>query len=211
IHGEVTSSSESRSEHSIDDATQNTNSSSNLESEITNADRIAKNPSSSIENEFESLKEEQEKDEDIQWIKGLILENGVQKPKISIFESPTRRILYKQYDHFTLVDGILYRHSEDRYGFKTTQLVLPKQVVERIVNQVHSTIYNGHLGKSKTMSKITDRFYRPFLKDDIMRCVKCCDVCQKIKLTQPARHAELIYLTPCRPNQLITTDLAGPF
>ncbi|RNA09810.1 Retrovirus-related Pol poly from transposon [Brachionus plicatilis] len=84
-------------------------------------------------------------------------------------------------------------------------------VVERIVNQVHSTIYNGHLGKSKTKSKITDRFYRPFLKDDIMRCVKCCDVCQKIKLTQPARHAELIYLTPCRPNQLITTDLAGLF
>ncbi|RNA22772.1 retrovirus-related pol poly from transposon, partial [Brachionus plicatilis] len=125
--------------------------SSNSESEITNADRIALNPSSSIENEFASLKEEQEKDEDIQWIKGLILENGVQKPKISIFESPTRRILYKQYDHFTFVD------------------------------------------------------------DDIMRCVKCCDVCQKIKLTQPARHAELIYLTPCRPNQLITTDLAGPF
>ncbi|RNA08199.1 Retrovirus-related Pol poly from transposon, partial [Brachionus plicatilis] len=197
VISKVSTSSESGSEHSIDDATQNTNSSSNSESEITNADRIALNPSSSIENEFESLKEEQEKDEDIQWIKGLILENGVQKPKISIFESPTRRILYKQYDHFTLVDGILYRHSEDRYGFKTTQLVLPKQVVERIVNQVLSTIYNGHLGKSKTMSKITDRFYRPFLKDDIMRCVKCCDVCQKIKLTQPARHAELIYLTPC--------------
>lgn len=61
------------------------------------------------------------------------------------------------------------------------------------------------------MYKITDRFYRPFLKDDVKECVKCCDVCQKIKLTQPARHAELIYLTPCRPNQLITTDLAGPF
>ncbi|RNA27648.1 hypothetical protein BpHYR1_014785 [Brachionus plicatilis] len=62
-------------------------------------------------------------------------------------------------------------------------------MVERIVNEVHSIIYN----------------------DDIMRCVKCCDVCQKIKLTQPARHAELIYFTRCRPNQLITTDLAGPF
>ncbi|RNA31087.1 hypothetical protein BpHYR1_049920 [Brachionus plicatilis] len=57
---------QSGSEQSIDDATQNTNSSSNSESEITNADRIAQNPSSSIENEFESLKEEQEKDEDIQ-------------------------------------------------------------------------------------------------------------------------------------------------
>ena len=47
-----------------------------------------------------------------------------------------------------------------------------------------------------------------------MRCVKCCDVFQKIKLTQPARHAELIYLllrTPRRPIQLITTDLEGLF
>ncbi|RNA18355.1 hypothetical protein BpHYR1_006202 [Brachionus plicatilis] len=79
----ISSSSESGSEHSIDDATQNTNSSSNSESEITNADRIALNPSSSIENEFESLKEEQEKDEDIQWIKGLVWYTFVTERKLS--------------------------------------------------------------------------------------------------------------------------------
>ncbi|CAF0837309.1 unnamed protein product [Brachionus calyciflorus] len=49
------------------------------------------------------------------------------------------------------------------------------------------------------------------LKDEIKIFVKHCDVCQKIKSTQPKRHAELIYLTPSRPNEMITTDLTGSF
>ncbi|CAF0983933.1 unnamed protein product [Brachionus calyciflorus] len=42
-------------------------------------------------------------------------------------------------------------------------------------------------------------------------CIKLCDVCQKVKANKQEHKAELLYLSPCRPNQLITTDLAGPF
>ena len=41
--------------------------------------------------------------------------------------------------------------------------------------------------------------------------IQQCEMCQKVKLTQPARLAELLFLTPSVPNQLITTDIAGPF
>ncbi|RMZ99441.1 hypothetical protein BpHYR1_034098 [Brachionus plicatilis] len=134
-----------------------------------------------------SLWEEQEKDEDIQWIKGLILENGAEIRK----------------SQFLKAQHVVWFQNNATRLTKTNSRP----------NCQPSSQHNLQLSfrKIKTMSKITDRFYRPFLKDDIMRCVKCCDVCQNIKLTQPVRHAELIYLTPCRSNQLITTDLAGPY
>jgi len=57
-----------------------------------------------------------------------------------------------------IVEGILYRNSEDRNGYKLTQFVLPKQITVAIIKQIHSSVYNGHLGKSKTTHKITERF-----------------------------------------------------
>ena len=38
-----------------------------------------------------------------------------------------------------------------------------------------------------------------------------CDTCQKIKRTEKEQKALLIVIKPQRVNQLITTDLAGPF
>jgi hypothetical protein len=190
----------------------NDNSESTSASESdSNANVIAQNPNSTLQNEFESLRDEQLKDADIQWAKTLIKTNGDNKPKIHIFENITRKIFYKQYHNLTIIEGLLYRNSEDRNGFKITQFVLPKQIVQTVVKQIHSSIFNAHLGKSKTTHKITDRFYRPFLKDEIKECIKCCEICQKTKTTQPQRLAEMLYLTPCKPNQLITTDIAGPF
>ncbi|CAF1114592.1 unnamed protein product, partial [Brachionus calyciflorus] len=120
-------------------------------------------------------------------------EEHLNKPKINIFENIIRIILYKEYDNLIVKDGTLYRYSDDHN------------------DHIHSSIFNEHLGYSKTSSKISERFYRPFLKDDIKNCIKLCDVYQKVKANQREHKAELLYLTPCRPNQLIRTDLAGPF
>lgn len=160
---------------------------------------------------LDNLDEEQTKDEDIQWIKNLKIQHGDKKPNIKDFENENRRVLFKQFENLIIVNNTLYRNSEDRNGFKITQLVLPKQISKNLINQIHSSLFNGHLGKNKTTSKITERFYRPFLKEDIKKCVKECEVCQKTKKTQPERRAELMYLTPCRPNQIVTTDITGPF
>ncbi|RNA18647.1 hypothetical protein BpHYR1_010258 [Brachionus plicatilis] len=109
--------------------------------------------------QYRSLNNEQLKDEDIKWMIDLKKSQKDKKPKINIFENPVRQILYKQFDNLVMVEGVLYRHLEDRNGFLVTQFVLPKQ----------------------TNSKKNEGL------------------------------AELLYLTPCRPNQLITTDFSGPF
>jgi len=109
-----------------------------------------------------------------------------------------------------VVDNILYRTSEDTNGLSRTQFVLPKQITNEVIEQIHSSVYNAHLGRKKTMEKIIQRMYRPFLKEDIIKIVKSCDMCQKIKAQQSKNLAQLLYLTPMKPNQLITTDIAGP-
>ena len=52
--------------------------------------------------------------------------------------------------------------------------------------------------------------YRPMLKEEVIKVVQTCDICQKIKKEHSKKLAEMLYLTPTRPNQLITTDIAGP-
>ncbi|CAF0993979.1 unnamed protein product [Brachionus calyciflorus] len=156
-----------------------------------------------------SLIDDQLEDEDIQWLINIKNSNN-EKPKTNIFENIIRKILYKEYDNLIVKDGTLSRYSDDHNGNLITQFVFPKNSVQKIGDHIHSSIFNAHLGYSKTSSKISERFYRPFLKDDIKNCIKLCDVCQKVKANQQEHKAELLYLTPCRPNQLITTDLAGP-
>jgi hypothetical protein len=51
--------------------------------------------------------------------------------------------------------------------------------------------------------------YRPGLKNEVMEIVKTCDVCQKIKRNFSKRLAEMLILTPVKPNQIITTDIGG--
>ena len=92
-----------------------------------------------------------------------------------------------------------------------TQFVLPEQITDQVITQIHSSLYNAHLGRKKTTSKITERLYRPLLAERVKECLKRCDTCQKIKKTEKEHRAQLIYLKPYRTNQLITTDLAGPF
>ena len=52
----------------------------------------------------------------------------------------------------------------------------------------------------------------PFLSKRIDKCIKTCDVCQKIKISNRAKNlAQLIIIKPRRANQFVTTDLASPF
>ncbi|RNA25565.1 integrase core domain [Brachionus plicatilis] len=62
-----------------------------------------------------------------------------------------------------MVEGVPYRHSEDRNGFLVTQFVLPKQVVAEVVEHIHSSIFNAHLGRHKTTGKIIDHFTKLML------------------------------------------------
>ena len=176
-----------------------------------NIDVISMIPTSEPADEYTSFKEEQEKDADLEWIKAMIKTHGENKPSMDKFKNKVRRVLHHQYENLCLVEDILYHEAEDVNGYRYTQYVLPAHIVNKVINNVHSSIFCGHLGRKKTVEKIKARFYRPFLNQEVKLFIKTCDRCQRVKNTQPKRRAELQYLRASRPNQLVTLDLAGPY
>ena len=58
---------------------------------------------------------------------------------------------------------------------------------------------------------MTERFYRPFLGKEIETYVRSCDTCQKVKSSGNPNRAELNIILPQRTNEMVVTDMAGPF
>ncbi|RNA32062.1 Retrovirus-related Pol poly from transposon [Brachionus plicatilis] len=120
-------------------------------------------------NEYTSYLQEQKKDSDIVWISSLIEKFGEEKPEIEKFENVEQRLFYKEYDKLRLVENVLYRMYEDKNGLLINQFVMPKQIEEKIIKHIHESIFNGHLGRNKTMEKVTSRFYRPYIRKTFVK------------------------------------------
>ena len=176
-----------------------------------NVESIVVNPTSLNQNCYQASLEEQAKDPDIVWIKNLILDNIDNRPLIDTFENTIQRVLYKEYDNLRIIEGVVYRSSEDQNGLERLQFILPKHLVPIVLHKVHTQAYSGHLGRRKTKHILTERFYRPGLSKDIIEYVKTCDTCQKIKVTTSELTAPLIPIELSRTNQLVSTDFTGPF
>jgi hypothetical protein len=151
---------------------------------------------------------QQELDEDLAWIKKIILENENNKPIVK-GTTPIRRVLLKDYEDLEIIDGILYKIDETNQGIKP-KYCLPKDAIQSVLSQIHDSTYGGHLGRKKTREKVLNRFYRPFLRDEIKNFVKTCLSCQKIKATiktlAPRGRINATYT-----NHMVASDFCGPF
>ena len=77
---------------------------------------------------------DQDQGREINKIKRLIIENDQARPTISEFETPEQRVFYKQYSSLHVVDGILYRQTEDKFGINQIQLIY-RQGIRRGIRQ----------------------------------------------------------------------------
>ena len=60
------------------------------------------------------------------------------------------------------------------------QIVVPKRYRQDILSLAHDAPLAGHLGISKTYSKILNHFFWPKLKKDVMEYCRSCHVCQMV-------------------------------
>ena len=88
--------------------------------------------------------------------------------------------------------------------------VVPVNVRKDILDKCHNSIFNGHLGSTKTISRAKERFYWPNMDDEIVRFIQECEACQKIKPPRNYNVSELMSLTPTRPLELVTAYIMGP-
>ena len=76
--------------------------------------------------------------------------------------------------------GILYRRYFGRRGEDAiVQLVVPKELREKVVSLAHDTLLAGTRGPAKTQSRVQQEFYWPGIHEFVTRYVASCDLCQR--------------------------------
>jgi len=83
--------------------------------------------------------------------------------------------------HYLILDSLLFKILEDRYGNVNSVLCIPTAKVEMLLQLYHSSIVGSHAGMTKTALKIKERFYCPGLEQHLRAYITGCHKCQLFK------------------------------
>jgi hypothetical protein len=119
---------------------------------------------------------EQQKDEDIVW---FCRQLKLEQPEVP--NNIIQRQLLAVKDKCCIKDGILlYAIGEEEERHEL--IVLPRQLIDKVIGNMHDAVYSGHLGVNKTWGKVKERFYRPGLATAVKEYIKYCSICQMVKV-----------------------------
>ena len=112
---------------------------------------------------------------------------------------------------FAIRQGVLYKKNFAD-GNTTWLLVIPTGLREEIFQACHDDPTSGHLGYSRTLARIREKYYWPKLPKSVHQYTRSCHECQRRK-KPPTRPAGLLQpiAPPTAPFQQIGMDLLGPF
>ena len=125
--------------------------------------------------------------------------------------SPASRALFQQWAQLKLKDGTLYRQFESQDGSsRRLQLIVPKDLREEVLSQLHEGPTGGHFGEDKTLHKLRERFYWPGHQKDVTTWCRTCKDCAARKGPAPKRRAALTPIEVGSPAQMVAMDFLGP-
>lgn len=113
--------------------------------------------------------------------------------------------LFRQWDKLKIVDGILYRVTQDPHSkHKRYQLVLPSSLKDQALTGLHDLA--GHQGQARTTHLARQRFFWPGMGHDICEYIKCCQRCILAKAPEPSARAPLESIKTSMPMELVCLD-----
>ena len=160
----------------------------------------------------ESIKLEQRNDEIISpIIKSL--EEGVRlNPEEIQGSSQEARNLWSNWSRLVLQDDILYRRWKSEDGRKDKlQAVVPKSLKQTVLHSLHNSPSRGHLGITKTLHKVRDRFYWHGLRNDVEVLCKSCKMRGSRNNPQCKPRAPLVPSKVGFPGERLAMDIVSPF
>jgi len=121
------------------------------------------------------------------------------------------KVYWSQWQGLHLSDGLLYRLWETPSGDSVIkQLVLPKALRPEVLQQLHSTPTAGHLGVTKTLGRVRERFYWVNCRQDVQDWCQICDTCAKKRGPQKKVRAPMGQYNVGSPMERLALDVLGP-
>ena len=150
---------------------------------------------------------EQGKDPVINYIVQLLKQGNLLKvkPYQLEMENPGIRPYLRYLKQLHLEDGLLYRKqfsAEQGKKRHQMQIVLPPQLIPQALKGCHDEV--RHLGRDKTMELLRERFYWPFLHQDVVNHIAHCGPCLRRK-TLPKKEP-LHPISVSKPMELVHMD-----
>ncbi|KAG5885996.1 hypothetical protein JTB14_025390 [Gonioctena quinquepunctata] len=124
------------------------------------------------------IQKDQEKDPDL----GLVVswKKGNRRPSWQEVAgySPAVKSYWAQWNSLILDNGILKRVLEaDIGGEDRRQIIVPRNRREEVLREIHDGVAGGHLGVTKTLQKVRQRFYWTNCQADVQDWCRKCAVC----------------------------------
>ena len=160
----------------------------------------------------EQLQDVQMEDDTIGPIARILKKGGIRPPWSSIASlNEATKLYWAQWDSLRLKDGVVYRLWETPSGDSTVwQLLLPRKLREEVLQQLHESETSGHLGISKTLQRIRERFYWKGCTQDVKRWCHACDTCASKRGPHRAVRAPMGQYNVGAPMERIAVDVLGP-
>ncbi|KAG5885287.1 hypothetical protein JTB14_000844 [Gonioctena quinquepunctata] len=126
--------------------------------------------------------------------------------------SPAVKSYWAQWNSLILDNGILKRVLEaDIGGEDRRQIIVPRNRREEVLREIHDGVAGGHLGVTKTLQKVRQRFYWANCQADVQDWCRKCAVCAASNGPRIRPKAPMRQYNVGSPFERIAIDIAGPF
>lgn len=124
--------------------------------------------------------------------------------------SPAVRSYYLDWDNITVEDGILFQKTATLSQGSTLRLLVPKVLRKEVLKHCHDSLFGGHLGMAKTLSKVKPRFAWYQLSLDVKEHIRGCKICAQTQKQGKPFRAGLGEYRVGNPLDRIGIDILGP-
>jgi transposase InsO family protein len=118
-------------------------------------------------------------------------------------KSPAFKPYSREWKQLEVLDHVLYYVNASG----EQRLVLPDDWKDRAFQLVHDNM--GHMGRERTLSLLSDRFYWPKMSLFVSQKIKQCTPCLQGKAPHLPEHAPMGHLPSSQPFELICIDFLG--
>ena len=176
------------------------------EATVTNVEKI--NTVEKVTQAPKRINEIQDNDADLKKVKVWVEKE--QRPEYSDIkhENNVIKSLWSQFNALEVRDGLLCRRWKDNKEV-SYQIVIPLSERREILQECHDARTSGHLGISKTLARVREKFYWTGLQSDVRNYVTGCSHCQKRKIRSAGKSYMQIDQTGY-PLERVATDIMGP-